>query len=327
MESIDLDAGKAIHVAAAPDRFWVSSWSQALSFGASSIVGVRRQQLGDTSVPRLTALRVGGSLERVASYLVDAAVPCGDLDADGDFVFAERTHPGEPRGVLTLRAIGRGGARVVSFGEVEGWPVALRVTRRDRALLWLASEGSEMCLVDLRDGRFVHRIPIDADGASASMIELTASGGAVALGHGGCQEHTMELLDLGSDRLIDREWSVSAPEGLCVVGADVSTLVTIEYGSTAVVRRRDRATGEVLAERADSLRAPFYVPPGSRDARGWLVSTRGLHGGDAVVRIRAEDLDVEEVGRLPPDAHVYGWPQPGVALVADAQRASLVRVE
>ncbi|MFO0682913.1 MAG: hypothetical protein U0234_12710 [Sandaracinus sp.] len=327
MESVDLDAGTAIHVAAAPDRFWVSSWDQALSFGAGGIVGVRRQKLGDVSVPRLTAIRVGRSLERVASYLVDAGVPCGDLDTDGDFVFAERTHPREPRGALALRAVGRGGSRAVSLGDVGGWPVALRVTGRDRALLWLASEESEMCLVDLRDGRFLHRVFIEADGASASMIELTASGGAVALGHGGCQEHTMELLDVGADHLIDRDWAVFAPEGLCVLGADASTLVTVEHGSTAVVRCRDRATGEVLVERADALRASFYVPPGHRDARGWLVSTRGRHGADAVVRIRAEDLAVEEVGRLPPDVQLYGWPQPGVALVADSQRASLVRVE
>jgi len=327
IESIDVDAANAISVPAEPSRYYVSSWDQALTFGAGSIIGVRHQELGGASIPRLTAFRAGRSLERVASYLVDFTVPCGDLDADGDFVFAERTHPGEPRGTLTLRTIGCSGARAVSMGEVSGWPVALRVMGRDRVLLWLASDDSEMLLVDVRDGRVLHRVPIEADGSSESMIEVIADAAVVAIGHGACQEHEMEVFDVEFERLVDRDWSVFAREGLCVVGADGPALVTIEHSPTAVVRRRDRATGEVLAERPDSVRAPFYVPPGSRDAQGWLVSTCGWHDGEAIVRIRADDLEIEDVGRLPPDARVYGWPQPGVALVADSQRVSLVRVE
>lgn len=325
--SMDLDTSTAIHVAASKSRYYRSSWDHGLSFGTGAIIGVSHPGRAGVTTRQLSVFQVDESFECIASYVVDVSVPCGDLDGEGGLVIADRARPDEPRGALTLRTVGRGGARELAMEEVNGWPMALRVTGRGRALLWLGSSDPEMLLVDLTGGHVLHRVAIEANGSGESMVEMIGARRAVAIGHGACQEHDFEVIDVANDRLLGRDWLVSAPEGLCVVGADGPALVTIERSLATVVRRRDLETGDVLAERPVPQPAPAYLAPGSRDSRGWLVTACGLTHGDAIVRIRAEDLMIEEVGPLPAEARVWGWPHPDVALVADMETASIVRVE
>jgi len=161
IESALLDASEQrIRVEAIHRSAYASRWDTAMTFGDGDVVGVPRRA-GASSV--LDTYRIRPRVEPTVCYDIEATVPCADLDPTGALVVADRTGLREPRGSLVLRIVGPNVDRSIPLGETDGWPMALRVVGRDRVAIWLLS---------------------------------AAGAGVFAIGHGACQEHGLERIDL-----------------------------------------------------------------------------------------------------------------------------------
>lgn len=213
---------------------------------------------------------------------------------------------------------------MLQLGTGTAWPRALRWTPAGDIVLLLEDDDSLLVLIDPRTGAVLGEADVESAMCDGGWIDAIEGGHVVIHGHCSCQENDFELARLDGRELEALDWMVHTPEGCAVLEVGDTTVLSIENDPTPVVRRRDRATGHILAANVLDDAPGAFGAIRCRTETGHLVLAYGRDR--SLVHVDAATLSIDDELELDDAIVPHAFVEPGLLLAECDDRLQLLRV-